>query len=106
MNRWDCEHPGCDYFVCGLGGAIGLRAIGWYFVPGYRNNLFCPRHWPEDADGMADPHGKPCKMRRPETEATVIQAQIPGILENIRDSDEARHVRELFHHWDEVSDGV
>lgn len=101
MNRWVCQHPGCDEFVCGTGGAIGLRAIGWYFWPGWSNNLFCPRHRP---DTMTDPHGKECSMCRAETEALVIQGKIPGILENIQDSEDARQARELFHHWDELDD--
>lgn len=51
-NRWDCDYPGCTEYVVGLGGAIGLRAIGWYFKPaGTRQgghplepSIACPRH--------------------------------------------------------------
>jgi hypothetical protein len=101
VNKWDCDAPGCDYSVCGLGGAIGLRAIGWYFMPGYGPRLYCPRHRHLAEEPMIDPHGKPCTMCRGETEANIIQAAIPGILETIRDSDDARETRELFHHWDD-----
>jgi len=45
MNRWECNNKDCSYFVVGCGGAIGLRAIGWYFEPG--PILYCPIHRPD-----------------------------------------------------------
>jgi len=50
MNLWECAHPGCKSTATGSGGAIGLRAIGWYFRPGSSmadNFLFCPAHRPD-----------------------------------------------------------
>jgi hypothetical protein len=57
MNLWECEHPGCNSRATGTGGAIGLRAIGWYFHPA--GPIFCPVHRPD---------GIPCTDERaPET---------------------------------------
>lgn len=50
MNGWQCEYPGCPYKCVGVNGAMGLRAIGWYFVPGLTNNCFCPYHHPKGMD--------------------------------------------------------
>jgi len=47
MNEWQCDYAGCRNKVVGLGGAIGLRAIGWYFAPG--PSLRCPLHRPDPA---------------------------------------------------------
>jgi hypothetical protein len=50
MNLWECAHPDCKSTAVGAGGAIGLRAIGWYFRPGSSladNFLFCPAHRPD-----------------------------------------------------------
>ena len=55
MNKWECEARGCTNTAVGVGGGVGLRAIGWYFHPGTSMRgpvLFCPWHRP---DGM------PCK---------------------------------------------
>lgn len=45
MNHWECNHKGCTSVAEGSGGAMGLRAIGWYFRPGPM--LLCPRHRPD-----------------------------------------------------------
>ena|ERR1700760_3915739 len=45
MNIWECHHPDCTNRVVGVGGAIGLRAIGWYFELG--PVLYCPNHYPQ-----------------------------------------------------------
>ena len=45
MNKWECEYPGCFHWVVGCKGAIGLRAIGWYFEIG--SSIFCPQHRPD-----------------------------------------------------------
>lgn len=65
MNRWHCQQNGCDQIANGVGGAIGLRAIGWYFRPpvlwwGVMRTspiLYCPRHHPDgirSADRQAE----------------------------------------------------
>lgn len=82
MNRWDCELHGCDVSAVGTGGAIGLRAIGWYFVPGGR--LLCPAHRPDPIVCM-QPHneenaGKPCRLCKAESEARVLQNGIKAGL--------------------------
>lgn len=45
MNRWTCDRPDCQTVAVGVGGAVGLRAIGWFFESGPR--LFCPAHRPD-----------------------------------------------------------
>lgn len=45
MNRWNCEHPGCKNECVGIGSAIALRTIGWYFKIG--PTILCPAHHPE-----------------------------------------------------------
>jgi hypothetical protein len=52
MNVWECSQPGCTVKALGCGGAIGLRAVGWHFLPGGR--IFCPQHRPDKAPGRAD----------------------------------------------------
>lgn len=71
MNKWECDFPGCKNTAVGCGGALGLRAVGWYFNPPRREPLaeplqlgdvvsrvlatvgdrtpriFCPRHRPD-----------------------------------------------------------
>ena len=51
LNVWECQHrgafadfQGCERRAYGLGGAVGLRAIGWYYQPG--PEIFCPEHHP------------------------------------------------------------
>jgi hypothetical protein len=96
VNRWDCDEPGCKSSCVGTGGAIGLRAIGWYFVPGMRNNCYCPRHRPDRAskpigepdphDGWVGMHGPdapyPCSMCSADREADYLQRHIPALLES------------------------
>ena len=45
MNLWECDHPGCESKVMGVGMAWGLLAIGWWFRPG--PHIFCPVHHPD-----------------------------------------------------------
>lgn len=69
MSVWECQEPGCDRAVVGCGGGIGLRAIGWYFMPGPLDGwgflggptIYCPQHRPDGTnsrsllhDGEAD----------------------------------------------------
>jgi len=76
-NRWDCDFPGCDLYVIGCGGAVGLRAIGWYFVPGFGNNLFCPQHRPDATTVRTRLHGDsddgPCSSCQADAEAMELQ---------------------------------
>jgi len=71
-----------------------LRAIGWYFVPGWDNNCFCPKHRPDPAtkpvgeaadDGWVGMHGPeapyPCSPCAADREADYLQGFIPGLLE-------------------------
>lgn len=50
MNYWECDQSGCQSKSHGIGGAIGLRAIGWYFKKGEGITrppiIFCPQHSP------------------------------------------------------------
>jgi len=83
MNLWECEEPGCDATAVGEGGAVGLRAIGWYFQPG--PVILCPRHRPDPIpcvdpgvppEERAEKHGKPCPSCRAAAEADRIQATL------------------------------
>jgi hypothetical protein len=67
VNLWECEHPGCTSTAVGCGGAAGLLAIGWYFVPGDGHRgptLYCPAHRPLPSPCMEQGpnHGKPCAL--------------------------------------------
>ena len=77
MNRWDCHEPGCTSSAVGCGGAIGLRAVGWYFVRG--PVLFCPAHRPDKTRNRTELHGPkdrsgPCGVCTGEREAADLQA--------------------------------
>lgn len=68
MNLWQCDallNRGnkCTAIAYGVGGASGLTAIGWWFVPGTPGRdlgeLLCPWHRPggimaaqQDADSI------------------------------------------------------
>lgn len=52
MNLWRCNAIGCDSTAVGTGGAVGLRAIGWWFKRG--PILFCPRHRPDKEPGNSE----------------------------------------------------
>ena len=85
MNVWECDAKDCDSKCIGVGGAIGLRAIGWYFVPGWRDNCFCPRHRPDKipCDDQYTPEDKrqaECALCCGEHEARRWQDQIMADL--------------------------
>jgi hypothetical protein len=44
LNIWECQHPGCQNSAVGVGSAVGLRAIGWWFELGPK--IKCPFHNP------------------------------------------------------------
>ncbi|MGH7639472.1 MAG: hypothetical protein ACREOA_05750 [Candidatus Dormibacteria bacterium] len=73
MNVWECQS--CGTKVEGLGGAVGLRAIGWYFEPG--PVIYCPRHRPDGTLERGPNHdpgvGGPCALCTAELEATRLQ---------------------------------
>lgn len=84
MNKWECTHPDCDVTAVGAGGAIGLRAIGWWFEPGPL--LFCPAHRPDPVPchqkDNRDHEGTPCRMCRAEDEASRHQKIIQAVLKS------------------------
>jgi hypothetical protein len=55
MNRWECDaaeqgiDKNCSCNAVGVGGAVGLRAIGWYvkFQPRLAPIILCPAHRPD-----------------------------------------------------------
>lgn len=78
MKLWQCSHHGCSAQAAGTGGPIGLRAVGWYFVPG--ELLYCPMHRPDlvpcgafgGANG-SEPAGEMCSLCSAEIEADLLQ---------------------------------
>ncbi len=43
MNLWECDTRGCPSTAVGIGGALGLRAIGWAVTVGGKDpRLQCP----------------------------------------------------------------
>jgi hypothetical protein len=83
VNLWECAEPDCKHIALGEGGALGLRAIGWYFVVG--EPLKCPEHRP---DGTLDHNtrfcevepGQPCSSCQAEQEAARLQPMIGAML--------------------------
>lgn len=81
MNLWACDASGCDSTAVGAGGAVGLRAIGWYFAVGPR--ILCPTHHPDklpctNLPSMPTPEeqaqaGKPCSLCAAEAQAKRAQ---------------------------------
>lgn len=76
MNVWECERPGCKTKALGIGGAIGLRAIGWYFMPG--PVIYCPHHRPDGIQCVTDAENKDCGLCRAEVEVVKFQAILRG----------------------------
>ncbi len=84
MNLWECEAPECANTAVGTGGAVGLRAIGWYFSVG--PTILCPAHHPDklpctDVPSMPTAEerrnaGRPCSLCASEAQAERIQSQI------------------------------
>ncbi len=79
LNKWECSHPGCTSTAVGVGGALGLRAIGWYFVPGPITR--CPNHRPDLSTVKHEECeiSGPCSYCRAEQEADIFQADIADV---------------------------
>ena len=74
MNVWECGEPGCKSVAHGVGGAVGLRAIGWTFAMG--GTPMCPSHGPEMIPcerGDEESMGQPCRSCAGEAQAKRIQ---------------------------------
>jgi len=74
MNLWECSEPGCKNTAHGVGGALGLRAVGWHFTIGGR--LLCPVHTPELAPctrGDGEFMGRPCAQCAANLQADALQ---------------------------------
>lgn len=92
MNQWRCNGINyetgkrCTITACGSGGAIGLRAIGWWFEPGHE--VRCPAHRPDahgacrEAYRMAgDALGPdPCSSCTADEEAERFQLALAKVL--------------------------
>lgn len=83
LNKWECEELGCDATAVGTGGAIGLRAVGWHFIPGAP--LKCPAHRPDGSEKRipeipCDKTG-PCSACRAEEEADRLQYLVAQAVE-------------------------
>ena len=82
LNLWRCGAPDCDSTAVGVGGAIGLRAIGWWFEGGAEP--LCPSHRPDGTlsrrqDMRCDVQG-PCGHCAAEKEADRFQLDIVRTL--------------------------
>jgi hypothetical protein len=90
MNRWDCQMHGCRSQAVGAGGAIGLRAIGWYFETG--PILFCPAHRPDATTERTPLHcrstddGQPCPWCTADREASRYQVAMGGGLDLLEEA--------------------
>lgn len=77
MNRWDCDTAGCPRSVVGCGGAIGLRAIGWFVRFDARAltgpEIFCPAHRPDPIVCLENHDLAECAPCKAEREAKTIQ---------------------------------
>lgn len=96
MNLWECEHPGCKSTAVGVGGAVGLLAIGWYFRRGIPSKLFCPIHRPDEIPcvELGEHLGKPCPTCAAEKVACALQAMavdLGGMLEAVATEREGRN---------------
>lgn len=84
MNLWECDRPGCTSRAVGVGGAVGLTAVGWYFRPG--PVLFCPAHRPDGIPGKYHDCGHdPCPTCRAYEVAGPIQAALSGDPDHIKE---------------------
>ncbi len=85
MNAWTCNAHGCRSIAIGVGGAVGLRAIGWYFVPGGTADcdqhlrlpiILCPGHRPDPIKCKEIVALLECPLCRAEDVASELQKMI------------------------------
>lgn len=78
MNVWECGFDGCKRAVSGVGGCVGLRAIGWevIFHPPGSPRIRCPEHYASDADKV------PTVMKRHMAEIEAVKIQEHLYLES------------------------
>lgn len=87
VNKWECSHvhaedipdaqvkagDRCKMIASGVGGGLGLRAIGWFYESG---RILCPAHRPDPQPYCGDAYGnrgQPCSACRAESEAKRYQ---------------------------------
>lgn len=77
INKWECQYPGCTSSCVGSGGAIGLRAIGWFFEPGVgyeQGKCLCPWHRPDSTVRHTWCHGSEAERHDSKIERCPICA--------------------------------
>lgn len=81
LNLWECAHRGTDGKRCtvtatGTGGALGLKAIGWFFEIG--GPILCPAHRPDQiiCRNPENREGVLCSTCAGDAEAKMIQIVI------------------------------
>lgn len=80
LALWRCDQIECTRTCTGAGGAVGLRAIGWYFQPGDETagdhpQLYCPEHRPDPIDCKQRP-GTPCSHCAAERDVRIDQPKL------------------------------
>lgn len=91
MNYWECSAKTstgeqCNTVAEGVGGALGLTAIGWSVSVsevGAPEILLCPAHFPETEKCEDDANELPCHLCAAERVANSIQE----ILKDINDTE-------------------
>lgn len=108
LNLWECEHPGCDVKAVGTGGAIGLRAIGWWFERHKR--ILCPVHRPDgslkrdpslEGSGAACDADGPCPQCKGDEEADRLQYLVAQYLEL---PDRETFYKKRANRWDDAKE--
>jgi hypothetical protein len=75
VNVWECADVHCSRKCYGTGGAIGLRAIGWWFETG--GAILCPQHRPAEGTKCRETtQSGPCQLCAAEIEAEKWQSLI------------------------------
>jgi hypothetical protein len=107
MNQWICGRAGCGTQAHGTGGALGLRAIGWYFEPG--NPPFCPAHWPGHKQGCGKLPSVEGTAPDPDCSQCAAEKQANQWQEVMEGTARTRHPvhdsgYEVLHTWESTSD--
>lgn len=79
MSKWECAHPGCHISAVGVGGAHGLRFIGWFVQLRYSAYplILCPAHRPDPVPRRRDDCADPlCSLCRAEQDARMLQSTL------------------------------